>query len=76
MRVFGPKQADHPGIGMECPACHIPFAEGDMTTLVLLGPGNDPESQQKALAGRPYNAVAVEIHAACADPNHLGDTNG
>lgn len=71
MRVFGPKAADHPGIGVECPACHVPFVAGDMTTLVALGPGNDPESRRRAREGRVYNAVAVEIHAACADPSTI-----
>ena len=65
-RVFGPKKADHPGIGVECPACHVPFKEGDFTTLVTLGPGDDPEAQERAAQGRPYNAVALEVHAACA----------
>jgi hypothetical protein len=65
-RKFGPKAADHPGVGRECPACHVPFSAGDYTTLVLLGPGDDPESQQRAREGRAYNAVAVEVHWACA----------
>ena len=65
-RVFGPKNAGHPGIGVECPACHVPFKEGDFTTLVTLGSGDDPEAQERAAQGRPYNAVALEVHAACA----------
>jgi hypothetical protein len=65
-RRFGPKSADHPSIGRECPACHKPFVAGDYTTLIALGPGNDPEQQARARAGRPYNAVAVEIHWTCA----------
>lgn len=66
MRKFGPKQADHPGIGKECPACHVPFVVGDWTTIIPLGPGNDPEAQQRVREGRAYNAVAVEVHWACA----------
>jgi hypothetical protein len=65
-RKFGPKTADHPSIGEKCPACKIAFVEGDHTTLIALGPGNDPEAQAEARAGRPYNAVAVEVHYACA----------
>lgn len=57
MRKFGPKIAGHPSIGKECPACGVPFKEGDYTTLVALGPGNDPEQQQKALEGRAYDAI-------------------
>ena len=66
LRPFGPKSADHPSVGTDCPACHVPFAEGDYTTLVTLGPGSDPEEQQRATEGRPYNAVAVEVHWTCA----------
>jgi hypothetical protein len=67
-RRFGPKPADHPSVGQDCPACHKPFVEGDYTTLVALGPGDDPEAQQRAAAGYAYTAVAVEIHYACGDP--------
>jgi hypothetical protein len=66
MRRFGPKAADHPSVGERCPACRIEFEAGDYTTLVTLGPGDDPESQRRALAGRAYNAVAVEVHWSCA----------
>ena len=66
MRRFGPKAANHPSIGTTCPACNKPFAEGDFTTLVPLGPGDDSDEQAKALANHPYNAVAVEVHFACA----------
>lgn len=68
-RKFGPKQTWHPaGI---CPACHKPFKVGDYTTLIELGPGDDRENQEKARAGRPYTAVAVEVHWSCAtgEPN-------
>jgi hypothetical protein len=66
MRVFGPKSGTHPTVGKPCPACNVPFKVGDMTTLVTLGPGDDPEAQQRHREGRAYNAVAVEVHAACA----------
>lgn len=65
-RKFGPKTADHPSVGRECPACHAPFTAGDFTALVMLGPGDDPEQQEKAAAGRAYNAVALEVHWSCA----------
>lgn len=51
MRSFGPKSTDHPTIGKDCPACKKPFVEGDYTTLVSLGPGDDPEEQRKAASG-------------------------
>jgi len=66
MRIFGPKTKDHPTIGIACPACGKPFAEGDYTALITLGPGDDLEAQERARQGRPYNAVAAEVHAACA----------
>jgi hypothetical protein len=66
VRAFGPKDPDHPTVGRQCPACGQPFAAGDYTTLVPLGPGDDKEQQEKARAGRFYNAVAVEVHLACA----------
>lgn len=65
LRKFGPKTAEHPSIGRECPACHVEFAVGDYTTLIPLGPGGDEEAQQRAREGRPYNAVALELHWTC-----------
>lgn len=64
-QAFGPKRADHPGVGQPCPACKAPFAAGDYTTLVTLGPGDDDEARGRAVAGRAYNAVALEVHFAC-----------
>jgi hypothetical protein len=64
-RKFGPKDADHPSVGKECPACHKPFEAGDYTTLVVLGPGGDEEARERAREGRPYNAVAAEVHWTC-----------
>lgn len=66
MRMYGPKPADHPSVGQPCPACGIAFEAGNYTTLVPLGPGDDPEEQMKCLEGHPYTAVAVEVHWACA----------
>lgn len=65
LRKFGPTAADHPSVGHICPACRRAFAAGDFTTLVTLGPGDDPEAQARAVAGRPYNAVAAELHWSC-----------
>lgn len=65
-RRFGPKAADHPSIGMPCPACGVSFAAGDFTALVPLGPGADDEARESAQRGLPFNAVAVEVHFACA----------
>lgn len=66
---FGPKTKNHPSVGKECRACHQPFKEGDYTTLICLGPGSDSEEREKCRAGRPYTAIAVEVHYACATGN-------
>lgn len=66
LRKFGPKAADHPSVGTRCPACQVPFDVGDYTTLVALGPGDDPVSQEHARQGRAFNAQALEVHWACA----------
>lgn len=66
MRKFGPKKEDRPSVGGKCPACRIPFKAGDFTTLVTLGPGNDPEAQEQARLGLSYNAIASEVHWTCA----------
>jgi len=66
-RKFGPKSPDHPSVGEPCAACGTPFAVGDYTTLVPLGPGPDEEARENARQGAYYNAIAVEIHWECAD---------
>lgn len=66
MRKMGPLPAGNPSVGEPCPACKIVFATGDYVTLVELGPGDDPEEQEKARRGRPYNAVASIVHWSCA----------
>lgn len=64
-RKYPPLKASHPAVGMECKACEQPFVAGDVTTIVPLGPGDDPEERQKAREGRPYNAVGALCHYAC-----------
>lgn len=66
MTKFGPKIEGHPSVGKECPACHKAFKVGDVTTIIPLGPGDDPEKQEKARIGKFYNAVALEVHWSCA----------
>ena len=63
---MGPLELDHPLIGDLCPACNVPFKEGELVTLVVLGPGDDPEERKKAREGEPYHAVALPLHWACA----------
>lgn len=64
-RKFGPKGAEHPGVGVPCPACKIPFKKGDWTGLVPLGPADDAGARLRAREDRPYNAIAIEVHWAC-----------
>jgi hypothetical protein len=66
MRKFNPLAEDHPLVGDECPACHKKFVAGDVTTLVELGPGDDKEGRERARDGKPYKAVAMPVHWACA----------
>jgi len=74
-RKFGPKSADHPSIGVFCPGCQQPFKAGDYTTLVAIGPGDDPDARRHARKGRAFNAIAVEAHWDCvtggADPKDI-----
>ena len=66
---FGPKTAANAARdaekGLKCPGCSKPFEEGDMTTLVSIGPGDDEDARQRCSEGRPYNGVAIEAHYAC-----------
>lgn len=64
---YGPIAADHPAIGTQhCAACKQTIKAGESITLVPIGPGDDPEDRERARLGRPYNAVAVIAHWACA----------
>ncbi len=60
-RKFGPKSADHPGIGQPCKLCGIAFKEGDFTGLITVEPA-DEEEAQKAREGKAYTARAEEVH--------------
>jgi hypothetical protein len=66
LRKFNPLPPDHPLIGQQCPGCKSPFIVGDITTLITIGPGNDPEQQKRARNNQPYTAVAIPAHWKCA----------
>ena len=67
LRKFPPLAADHPMVNEQrCVGCDRKFKEGDVTTLITIGPGDDPEARERAFMGRPYNAVARPVHWACA----------
>jgi hypothetical protein len=60
----------HPFIGRPCVACYVPLDHGDAVALIPLGPGADAEERRKCYDGRPYNAVCLAVHAACAGVNN------
>ena len=66
LRRFGPRPPDDRPNRPPCPACHKPFTAGDYTTIIALGPGDDPKERRKAREGRAYNAVGIVVHWACA----------
>lgn len=63
---FGPKAPGHPSIGNPCPGCGAGFQEGDLTALVPVGPGDAHYAREECWAGRPFNAIAIEVHWLCA----------
>lgn len=65
LRKFGPKKKGDSSIGTLCPGCSLPFEAGCYTTLLVVGPGDDLESQRRCREGEPYNAVAIEAHWSC-----------
>lgn len=67
LRKFNPLLEDHPMVGKDiCPGCGQLFKAGDVTCLVMIGPGDDVEEQQRCREGRAYNGVAVPAHWTCA----------
>lgn len=75
MRKYGPLKSDSHLIkrGARCIACDKHLKEGDIITLIVIGPGDDTESRERANAGRPYNAIAKPCHWDCADPEYKKD---
>ena len=66
MRRYKNKPSDHLSIGQECKACGKPFREGDDTTYIPIGPGDDPKKQDYARRGIVYDPVSIEVHFSCA----------
>lgn len=58
-------RAGHPLAGELCPICGRDMVPGQYLTLLVLGPGYDPEARARALHGLVYNAEAVPVHHAC-----------
>lgn len=67
-RKYPPLQADSPLVGdpkQFCPGCKQQFVEGDIVTIVVIGPGDDPEARRAHREGLAYTAVGVAAHYAC-----------
>jgi hypothetical protein len=73
---FGPKPVSSSEVGEPCPACTVPLADGDTVAVRALGPGADPLARANARAGQPYQAVAVELHWACATGDESYENQG
>lgn len=58
-------------VGEQCQGCTSRFRVGDLFTLVPIGPGDDPESQERARQGRYYIPMTVAVHWACATGERL-----
>lgn len=80
--VVPPLSIDHPLAGQPCLVCGnnlfggngtIPPPERDVALLVL---GVEPDGAEKDAAGRWGNAVALVLHATCADPRHVEGSAG
>lgn len=65
LKPFQPLSADHPLLKQKCPGCNEQFKEGDITTLVPIGPGGDEEARKKAQRQKPYTGVSLPIHWTC-----------
>lgn len=73
---IGPKVRGQLKKGEVCAACKKPFKAGQYTTLIALGPGADPDARKSAREGRAFNAVALEVHYACATGDEDGEKDG
>jgi hypothetical protein len=63
-------------VGATCPACERPIESGQMVTVVVLGPGGDPQARSDARDRKPYNAAAIDVHWACATGDESYDQKG
>lgn len=70
---YGPKSADHPSVGRQCPACWQPMLPGSMTTLVPIGPGVVVSQRALAREGRPHVRQTVEAHWGCVTGKSDGE---
>lgn len=64
-RVRGPQWPSPGEVGTPCPACGNDIDARDPVAVLILGPGADPLARTDALAGMPYEGVAIELHWAC-----------
>jgi len=69
LRKSEPLPSGHPYLSVpvsRCAACQEFLKQGDVYTLVALGPGLDKEQQDKCRQQFAYSAIAVPVHWTCA----------
>lgn len=69
LRKSEPLLSGHPHLTppvSRCAACQAFLEQGDVFTLIPLGPGPDKEHQKLCSDQRSYHAVAVPVHWTCA----------
>ena len=66
LKRLPPLPRAHWALDEKCPGCLKQFEVGDTTTMILIGPGDDPEKRKRAREGQAYQGVAVVAHWACA----------
>lgn len=57
-----------------CRACEKPIEKNSDVALIALGPGDSEENMEKCEQGRPYNAVAIQVHWSCATGEKQNET--
>lgn len=62
----GPALANLAAVGRPCPGCGVALKEGDLVSVLRIGPGADPEQRALARAGLPFQQVCADVHWACA----------
>ncbi len=68
---YGPKKHNDVWIGKECLACGLPFKQGDFTTKICIGPGNDPLARQRCKEGKTYTPIEIEVHWECSEEGNI-----
>lgn len=76
MRKFSPLLKGDHILTLTCPGCRNKFSIGDEVALVPIGPGLSEDARLRAREGRPYSAVSLPVHWACATGEEPQETYG